>query len=620
MKPAIGVYHLTVLLAAFSTPLALHADVVVIVNRTTKSVEFVATTSIAPPQEITLAAGDLVPIPVRAGMQISCSAARPTEYSLSANSAYFFQRTPDETLTFSEIDLQSDASTRSGRDLGNGATWDVNAVIPVKLLVDDEEPAARKKWEARLRGRLEAAAEIFLERFRVRFEVVAVETWDSDSSITDFEESLSEFAREVDPRPARLAIGFTSQYQLSSSTRHLGGLRGPLKPHILIREWPPHVMEWDRREVLVHELGHFLGATHSPEATSVMRPQLGDSRSRQWGFRIDFDPLNTLAVYLLAEELRFRKLATLSQLSPGTAIRLRQLYRVAAESMPEDPGAKGLLRMMEAVVAVRSSPLGTAPFAPGPSVDDELRAAARRIVQQLVIAARANAKLPLAAGAGNDPLARRTGDELTAHYVRQASQAALAEEPELAPRAMLLALGIGLDDSRLLVNNPLLEQSCRGIETATERADRIRVLGQPTVHGRRDLAQHFFVSGLFAAVWGTAAAEAAGVAKEILDAHGASGFSFADLAADQAGITFGNHVLARKLSLRDLAGRFTVADFAPSISGLPENLRWEAFVEQFGSVADERCQRLRRQIQNRIDQLPGYRAAKTGRVDSDPHD
>ena len=136
-------------------------------------------------------------------MQISCSAARPTEYPLSANSAYFFQRTPDETLTFREIDLQSDASTRSGRDLGNGAVWDVSAVIPVKLLVDDEEPAARKKWETRLRGRLEAAAEIFLERFRVRFEVVAVETWNSDSRITDFEESLSEFARgRSPPRPS----------------------------------------------------------------------------------------------------------------------------------------------------------------------------------------------------------------------------------------------------------------------------------------------------------------------------------------------------------------------------------------------------------------------------------
>ena len=379
-------------------------------------------------------------------------------------------------------------------------------------------------------------------------------------------------------------------------------------------------MEWDRREVLVHELGHFLGATHSPEATSVMRPQLGDSQSRPWGFRIDFDPLNTLAVYLLAEELRFRKLVALPQLSTGTAIRLRQLYRVAAESMPEDPGANRLLRMMEAAADVRPDPLGTAPVAPGRSADDELLAAARRIVQQLVIAAHANANLPLAAGAGNDPLARRTGDELTAYYVRQASQAALAQEPKLAPCAMLLALGIGLDDSDLLVSNPLLEQSCRGIETATERADRIRVLGQPTVHGRRDLAQHFFVSGLLAAVWGTAAAEAAGVAKEILDAHGESGFSFADLAADQGGITFGKHVLTQKLSLRDLAGRFTVADFAPPISGLPENLRWEAFVEQFGSVADERCQRLRQQIQDRTDQLPGYRAAKASRVDSDPND
>ena len=53
---------------------------------------------------------------------------------------------------------------------------------------------------------------------------------------------------------------------------------GPLHTHILIREWKPRT-EPERLEVLVHELGHFLGACHSPENDSVMRPLLGDGRA-----------------------------------------------------------------------------------------------------------------------------------------------------------------------------------------------------------------------------------------------------------------------------------------------------------------------------------------------------
>ena len=40
-----------------------------------------------------------------------------------------------------------------------------------------------------------------------------------------------------------------------------------------------------------HELGHFLGSVHSPEADSVMRPVLGDRQSRSVKFRVGFDPV-----------------------------------------------------------------------------------------------------------------------------------------------------------------------------------------------------------------------------------------------------------------------------------------------------------------------------------------
>ena len=110
----------------------------------------------------------------------------------------------------------------------------------------------------------------------MRFEIVTVGHWASDPAVRSFDQSLMEFAQKVRPVPARLAIGFTSHYEWVRGEMHLGGTHGALASHILIRESPGQVSEPERLEVLVHELGHFLGAAHTSDKTSVMRPMLGD--------------------------------------------------------------------------------------------------------------------------------------------------------------------------------------------------------------------------------------------------------------------------------------------------------------------------------------------------------
>ena len=57
----------------------------------------------------------------------------------------------------------------------------------------------------------------------ISFQVVAVETWESDDQITDFRQSLREFEREAKLEPARLAIGFTSQYEFRDVSIHVRG-------------------------------------------------------------------------------------------------------------------------------------------------------------------------------------------------------------------------------------------------------------------------------------------------------------------------------------------------------------------------------------------------------------
>src|SRR5262249_12395749 len=140
------------------------------------------------------------------------------------------------------------------------------------------------------------------------------------------------------------------------------------------------------------------------------------------------------------------------------------------------------------------------------------------------------------------------GDVLTDRLVRAALKAAEGElergtSPAESARGLLLALGVSLDVSGLLEKHPVSPLVLGGIETEEEKRARTVALarGRPTLSGRQDSLQHFAVSAALAALAPEAAAWAAGLQKEVEDAQGkdsgkGTGFSFADLAADQAGI------------------------------------------------------------------------------------
>jgi len=219
--------------------------------------------------------------------------------------------------------------------------------IPVKVLVDDKEPTVQRIWEKRYRERMAAASEIIERHCCVRFEVVAVGTWTSDNGAREMEQLITEFERDVEMAPARLAIGFTGQYQTLREDKHMGGTRGPFRSHILIREWGRQIAEPERLEILVHELGHFLGAAHSSEHRSVMRPDISDRQARARNFRIGFDAPNTLIMYLVGEELRSRPLMSLGQLSSITKDQLRVVYSSLAAALPTDPAARMYLALLD---------------------------------------------------------------------------------------------------------------------------------------------------------------------------------------------------------------------------------------------------------------------------------
>jgi hypothetical protein len=220
--------------------------------------------------------------------------------------------------------------------------------------------------------------------------------------------------------------------------------------------------------------------------------------------------------------------------------------------------------------------------------------------------------LPTAtAGIGDIPT-QRTGDALTEYYVRQAGRTADGLTDSVAASAFLVALGVGLDDSDILSKIPGAGGLFRSIEPPDERTIRLSVIGEPTMRGRRDLAQHFFVSCYLVATVGAGAANAAGIAKELLDANTGSGFSFADLAADRAGVRFAEGVLAGRFPLHLVGQAFSVPAFMPDIKDLPEGLSSADFAAQYGSANDPRFRKRLNEIDQRIMQLPPHRMSAGG--------
>lgn len=343
------------LIALWLISLSAHASVIVVTNRAANVVDFRLIGGPAGPQEFTLVAGDCIPIRLAGPARISfVSAGQRKEYRVVPKGLYYFFAARGGRIEVGKIGLHAPNVDSSNETNATVIAPSENAapssrstvVIPIKILFDDAEITSRAAWEARLRKRIGEASRLFKKHCFVEFQIVAIDSWQSNASITRLGGALSEFERLVDPAPARLAIGFTGQQKGTPQDRHLGGTRGLLHTHVLIREWVNGNTEQERLEVLVHELGHFLGAVHSPELNSVMRAAPGDRQARAAKFRIVFDPLNTLAMCLVSQELHSQPHLRSAEMQPATRNELRKIYSVLMRATPDDPAAALYLRAL----------------------------------------------------------------------------------------------------------------------------------------------------------------------------------------------------------------------------------------------------------------------------------
>ncbi|MBN2292468.1 MAG: matrixin family metalloprotease [Pirellulales bacterium] len=620
------------------------ADVIVLTNRTLNTVETQVILPGDKPQRIKIGKGEVVPIPVISEASVMFNSGKEQKgYRLRANSiAYFFSKpeTPDIVELVERHFGKNDANDKLP-DQPKPATAEQLVrlrkvgVIPIKLLVDDDEPAVEQVWQKRLEDRIAQASEILEKHCFVRLKVTDTEIWDSQDAIIDFSFSIREFEREVTPgTKAAMAIGFTSQYKKPNGRVHMGGTRGPLHPYILIREWSQHIAYSQRLEIVVHEIGHVLGAPHSPDKLSVMRPLVSDGKARDRDYKIFFDPMNTLVMFLFCEELRQHGAHSLRDFRPERRELLMRIYREMQKEMPQDDSAQRYIAFFErASQPIKSLNLPTgavslsngskhekkriaitrkmaeiiAPaFSGDPGKATTLISAARFVVAAIQQAAEENQRPAMGETTGTKKTNPNNGDRLTAIYVQRAAQTAILLPPELSKKAFLIGLAIGFDTSNQLRDHPIIGHMVKLVESDTQCLRRLKALGKPTMNGRHDLVQHFTVAAAITALGGEQSAHSIGVEKEMADSRGGSGFSFRDLAADMAGASFAKHIIDSKIRLSDIAESFLVDSFMPPVEDLPEGLSQEEFQRQFVSTADRRFLTKKAAIQKKILSLPGY--------------
>ncbi|UCE07466.1 MAG: hypothetical protein JSW07_05375 [bacterium] len=125
-----------------------------------------------------------------------------------------------------------------------------------------------------------------------------------------------------------------------------------------------------------------------------------------------------------------------------------------------------------------------------------------------------------------------------------------------------------------------------------------------TLLGRDDLAKHFLVSAAITVSAGSGLANLAGVFKEMDDSRGGSGFSFADLAADRAGVRFAEIASGSsrqaKLLQQSMAGLIREYDFMPRVDNLPEGIQELEFKRRYKDLDSETYRIVEDEIDRRI--------------------
>ena len=583
------------------------AAVVVLGNFTPDEITCTITEFEKKPQTIVLAKAQVLPIAVSGPCEVTFPA-KPANASLRLDPYHAYVFIPDKNAErkLEGIFMPGDPPPEDARPEKNPLPR-TPAKIPVTLMVDDVDPRADALWQKTLRKRFDEAAEIVEAHSGFKLEFAGFDMWNSDPDTKDITELLVDFSTKVKVKPGALAIGYTSRVKVDpKEPQHLVPF-GAAKPfptnHILLRESGPRA-DPEKVEALIHHLGLALGATLiDPEMDggSVMRSKIADGLALHPQYRYRFDPLNVLAMSIWAEEMRRAPLGKPADISEAGKIRLARVYKALVKERPGDANALAYINELDREIAM--APVPKAKDADPAKVDppQPMALARAQVARQVIRAIVARAK-------ANTGPAAITGDALTVEYVKAGALAAWREDgppgdQEDRMSGLLVGLAVALDDSNALLSEPSTAEAAKAVETELERIERLKVLGNPTLRGRRDLCRRFAVGCATGELLRTTSqAEQVAIGRSFSKEAFVrpNGASFTALAAEFAGIELARLSMNDLIHVRRLTGDTSFANHLPILDDLREGLSPERFKDDFGDSADPRFQKVLSDIRSRV--------------------
>jgi hypothetical protein len=579
-------------LAIFASGANAEAAVIVVANYTQSEVTFTITEPEGKPRKYTLPAYQVLPFVIGGPAVMKAPPDAKTPLQVEPYNAYYFVSDPVAGLQFKLLELPGQPPEADAKPEPKPLPRDP-VKIPVTILVDDADPRVDMLWQDETRKRFERAASILEAQTGFKFEFAGFGTWKSDPKAKQLEVQLAAFEGLVKVKPRALALGFTSRKIDDGQGVLLGACSGRGASHVLVREWRPK-SEAEKVEALVHYLAVALGAVTSPDTGSAMRPKLGDGQALNRGYVIRLDPLNVLALNLWADQWRAGG-ADVRLLEAADRTRLLRVYKAMLLGAPDDGYAPDLIRDLENEQAKG--------MAKKPAVQPD-RVKRTEAVRAVVLAITNRAKAN--ANSGENAL---MGDALTAELFRVAADAALKADEVDRASAFLIGLGIALDDGAFLSNSPLTGASVKDIETAEERAERLKVLGNPTLRGRRDLCKHFAAGCGLGELLTPTTAENAAVSGALFSLQRPAGFSFPVLSAEYAGVAFARTLNEDPTLLMKVRDKLGLGELLPDMSGLRDGLGADKFEDTFGGPSDERFRAVLADIRKRVKALPVNKVA-----------
>jgi len=584
---------------------AANAAVIVLGNYTPIDIEFTLADG-KRTRTITLEKSQVRPIQVNGPCEVTFPA-KPANATLELDPYHAYVFLPDmrQGLKLEGIFLPGDIPERDRKADPNAKPATV-LKVPVTLLVDDADPRADALWQRTLRKRFDEAAETIAAHAPIQLEFAGFAMWESDPMLKDMTDLHADFASKVKVKPGGLAIGYTSRVKVDpKESQHLipfGATKPATGNHVLLRESGPK-SDPEKVEAMIQNLGLAFGATmieNEKDPGSVMRVKIADGLALHPQYKYRFDPLNALALNIWAEELAKGTLSKPGDASEAGRRRLARIYKALVKERPGDSFALEYINELDREIAKAPEPKPKDPPIPEPKPKDEppsppvpMTLSRDQVARHVVRAVLARAK----ANTGS-----LSGDDLTDEYVKAAAAAAWRTDGPQADQedrmsGLLVGLGIALDDSDALRADPDTAEIAKSIETDSERAERLKLLGNPTMNGRRDWCRRFAIGCASGELHRTAsAAEKAAIARSLRGTN----VSFSALAAEFAGIELSRKANQDLIHVRRLAGEATLGSHLPAIADLREGLSAERFQEEFGDAADPRFQAALASLRDRL--------------------